>query len=287
MTLLIFESNFLDELSKIAPPIALVILAASVIVVIETYMTNIRAKRKRERQRMEITQAIKDSFEQAQQDTENQAQVISKNKNVYNSFNEISKGYLSSLINNREDLFVYYSNNLIKEFESFAVFLESFKYWLLTSPEIENNGVIVDTDTIIRIKEFITEIYHEEIDKNLFEGVSQDERSSLLAISSYTRSSGKYDAIKRELNSLSNSMIDNRDRIRVESRNNRIAIAVSVSSLLATILLSLSTNSMLKKSMEKQENLFNKVDSISELIGAEPVTMNLEDSIDTTPKHIK
>lgn len=197
----------------------------------------------------------------------------------YQDFVIVCKRYLESIIKDRDDLYILFSNKFKSNFRSFDSFLSEFLYWLLYSDEIVIDDVPLNNDQRISIKEFIIRITREEEDKDLFQGVSQDERASLLAISSYARGFNNYGAVKRELNSLSSSMIINQIRIKNEARNNRIAIAISLLSLLATVILSLSTNSMLSKNMEKQKQLFNSVDSISRLYDGKTISTNIVDSV--------
>lgn len=204
-----------------------------------------------------------------------------KNDKINADFEMICKRYLDSVINNRDDLYVFYSNLTNTDFESFNHFLAKFLNWLLFSTEIEVDDKELSNENRIKIKQFIIDVSREENDKELFQDVSPDERSSLLAISSYTKSLSNYNAIMRELFGLSNSMKNSQRRIKVESRNNRLALALSLLSLLATVFLSLSTNSMLSKSMDKQDHLLSSVDSISRLYDAKTIPAIMADSVKT------
>lgn len=178
-----------------------------------------------------------------------------KNDRHNENFIKICQGIAESKIKDRDDLFSVYSNRLENEYGSFSSFLESYSVWLMfTNSVTTDGGHEITNDTIIEIKNFVKSILHNESEDMLFDGISPDDKSSLMIINNIIKDSANSAVIKLELNNLANSMKEKEERYREEKIMNRAALIVSILGIIATILFSLSTNITIKKYMSKNNN---------------------------------
>ncbi len=169
-------------------------------------------------------------------------------KRNHENFIRICNSIDEQKIKDREDLHSFYSNLLSGDYDTFDAFLHYFLFWLMYTDTIEkNDGTPFSNEEILEIKNFVSGILQSENENNLFEGVSQDDKSSLLAIKTMLSDSDNSMPLKNELRIISNSLKEKQEIIKYERLWNRFALLVSLLGIIVTVYFSLSTNRSLKK----------------------------------------
>ena len=220
-------------LTKVA---TIVVSLATVLAAVFTYINPINSqKNKAENQETEIL------LERLETST-------SEVKRNHENFIRICNSIDEQKIKDREDLHSFYSNLLSGDYDTFDAFLHYFLFWLMYTDTIEkNDGKPFSNEEVLQIKKFVSGILQSENENNLFEGVSQDDKSSLLAIKTMLSDSVNSMPLKNELRIISNSLKEKQEIIKYERLWNRFALLVSLLGIIVTVYFSSSTNRSLKK----------------------------------------
>lgn len=180
--------------------------------------------------------------------------IVLKNESNKKAFTDICYSINDSRIKNRQDLYRVYKNLLKKDYISFNDFLENFIVWMTFTNTISTDGRnYLSSNEIIKIKNFVSVILQNETDNNLYDGIGDDDKSSLLTIKRLIVNNANNEAIKHELNKIRFSLKEKQQKIKTEVIVNRAALLVSILSLVATILYSRSTNTLLRKLFPKKD----------------------------------
>lgn len=171
-----------------------------------------------------------------------------KNEDIIESFKTITFSIRDSKIKDRDALYSVYKTLFSNQYDSFSVFLEKYYVWLITTDNIKTGtGDTLTHYEIVNIEDFISEISQKEDEDLVFEGISSDDKLSILTIKKISRDSISNMTVRNELYKLSYSLKDKERRLKKEGIINRAALLISLLSLLATVLYSKSTNSKLEK----------------------------------------
>jgi len=159
------------------------------------------------------------------------------NEEDYSYYSNLSFKILDGLISDTQDLFDVIRGDHEKE-EPFQVFLLHFKSWLALVNKINYEGRLMDDSDKKLVFQFISNVLQDHENKTLFQGVSQNDRSSLLAIQTLIKGTPNKTAISRELELLSLSLQEKHESLKWQKIMSISSLIFSILGILATILLS-------------------------------------------------
>ena len=177
-------------------------------------------------------------------------------KKLSKEFKSICDNIRDDLICTRDDLHTIYDKNYTKAYPSFIDFLYELKDRLLRSDGISKSSYY--PNEISKIKEYFDNLIKEQNKKEPFSGISDEDRASFMNILQLTEDNDKKALIGQEINRITISIRNYISRIKKESRNNKIALALSVFGIIATAIFYFLGNASLSKENIEEININTK-----------------------------
>lgn len=230
MTSLLSISDF----RTIAGILSVIIALITAVTAFYSYIQTIKSKEKELLEQNNIIRSKDDELIGAGEET---AEGFESNEN--NSFfSNISFKIHDGLISDSKDLYDIFRGDSEMFYTTYQDFLLDYKYWLACVDEISYNDRIMSLDKIKYVFNFVSGVLQDEENKTLFKGVSQNDRSSLLAIQSLIKGAPNKTAISRELELLSLSLLQKQETLKWQNIMSISSLIFSILGILATILLS-------------------------------------------------
>lgn len=178
--------------------------------------------------------------------TFNIVSAIVESRHFIKTSNSIFKSIKDKLILNRNDLYKIYYDEFSSCFNSFNSFLEALIKKLMLGTSDDKIDKTFNKDDLLEIKQFVEKIIEEENYNMPFDGVPDNEKSSLLAIVQMTEQNNNSIGIKLELDKIAISLRNNLKRIKKEAIMNKLALSVSVLGIVITVFFQLWGKTSLK-----------------------------------------
>lgn len=165
-------------------------------------------------------------------------------------FNRLVTGICQGAVQDEKDIKCIYETSFNTSYIQYIDFLKRFKSWLGM-----NNAKDHPADNLIKAANFIKPIIDAELEREPYEGLSNDDKSAFTSIENLIAKSDYCDAIKTHLATISKSLRSSNESVKSNSLLNRFALGVSIASILVTVGLQFFTKTSLsKESIESINN---------------------------------